>query len=168
MIKNILCPVDRSPSSLQAFSYAIALARWQGARLSLLEVIEAAVPTGGRRVPEDDSVPSDTQAALERDLRRVLTARRTSDVRVEIFMRKGNVVQEILAQAKASRTDLVGDRKPWSRRRSAPGPRICRRESSSARNLPSLDGSGRSEGGTSKPVTVRDDPLCDRLFCGGE
>ena len=107
MIKNILCPVDRSPSSLQAFSYAIALARWQGARLDLLEVIEAAVPTGSRRVPEDDSVPNDTRAALERDLRRVLTARRASDVRVKIIMRKGHVVQEILAQAKASRADLV-------------------------------------------------------------
>jgi nucleotide-binding universal stress UspA family protein len=107
MIKNILCPVDRSPSSLEAFSYAIALARWQGARLNLLEVIEAAGPTGGSRTSEDASVPSDTQAALERDLRRVLTARRASDVRVGIFMRKGNVVQEILAQAKAIRADLV-------------------------------------------------------------
>ncbi len=107
MIKNILCAVDRSPSSLQAFSYAIALARWQGARLNLLEVIEAAVPTGGGRIPEGGTVPDDTRAALERDLRRVLTARRASDVRVKIFLRTGNVVQEILAQAKASRADLV-------------------------------------------------------------
>ena len=108
MIKNILCPVDRSPSSLEAFSYAIALARWQGARLNLLEVIEAAVvATGGSRVAEDDSVPSESRAALERDLRLVLTARRASDVKVKIFMRQGNVVQEILAQAKASRADLV-------------------------------------------------------------
>jgi nucleotide-binding universal stress UspA family protein len=107
MIQNILCPVDRSPSSLQAFSYAIALARWQGARLSLLEVIEAAVPTGSRRVSEDNHVPDDTRAELERDLRRVLTARRATDVKVQIVMRKGNVVQEILAQAKASRADLV-------------------------------------------------------------
>lgn len=106
MIKNILCPVDRSPSSLQAFSYAIALARWQGARLHLLEVIEAAAPPGGR-VPADDTVPTDTRAAFERDLRRVLTARRASDVSAKIVMRKGNVVQEILAQAKASRADLV-------------------------------------------------------------
>ena len=52
-------------------------------------------------------MPHDTRAALERDLRRVLTARRASDVRVKILMRKGNVVQEILAQAKASRADLV-------------------------------------------------------------
>ena len=51
MIKNILCPVDRSPSSLQAFGYAIALARWQGARLNLLEVIEGAGPTGGQPGP---------------------------------------------------------------------------------------------------------------------
>ena len=107
MIKSILCAVDRSPSSLQAFSYAIALARWQGARLNLLEVIEAAAPTAGSGVPEDGSVPSDTRASLERDLRRVLTARRASDVRVTIFMRKGNVVQEILAQVRASRADLV-------------------------------------------------------------
>jgi len=107
MIKNILCPVDRSPNSFQAFSYAIALARWQAARLNLMEVVEAAVPTSGSRVPETSSVPQDARAALERDLRRVLTARRASDLRVEIAMRKGNVVQEILAQAKASRADLV-------------------------------------------------------------
>lgn len=107
MIKSILCPIDRSPSSLQAFGYAIALARWQGARLYLLEVVEASVPAGSRRVSENDGVPSDTRAALERDLRRVLTARRASDVRVKIVMRTGNVVQEILAQAKASRADLV-------------------------------------------------------------
>ena len=106
MIENILCAVDRSPSSLQAFSYAIALARWQGARLTLLEVIETAPPPRGSRVPKDD-VPTERLAALERDLRRVLTARRASDLKVEIVMRKGNVVQEILAQAKASRADLV-------------------------------------------------------------
>ncbi len=107
MIKNILCPVDRSPSSLEAFTYAIALARWQGARLNLLEVVEAVVPPGSSRVPTDDNVPNDARRALERDLRRVLTARRASDLRVKILMRRGNVVREILAQAKASRADLV-------------------------------------------------------------
>jgi nucleotide-binding universal stress UspA family protein len=107
VIKNILCPIDRSPSSLQAFGYAIALARQQGARLTLLEVIEAVRPTGSRRGPEDDGVPDDTRAALEQDLRRVLTARRASDVPVKIVMRAGNVVQEILAQAEAGRADLV-------------------------------------------------------------
>jgi len=83
MIKNILCAIDRSPSSLQAFGYAIALARWQHARLNLLEVIETAVPPGVSRAPKDDAVPYETRAALERDLRRVLTARRASDVKVE-------------------------------------------------------------------------------------
>jgi nucleotide-binding universal stress UspA family protein len=107
MIKNILCPIDRSRSSLEAFSYAIALARWQGARLSLLEVMESAEPPGGRRIPGNDAVPEDARAALERDLRRVLTARRASDVKAKIFMRKGNVVPEILAQAKESRADLL-------------------------------------------------------------
>ena len=107
MIESILCPVDRSPSSLQAFGYAIALARWQGARLNLLEVIEAAAPPGVRRAPKNDAVPTETRAALERDLMQVLTARRASDLKVEIFMRKGNVVREIVAQAKTSRADLI-------------------------------------------------------------
>jgi nucleotide-binding universal stress UspA family protein len=107
MIKNILCPIDRSPSSLQALGYAIALARWQSARLNLLEVIEEIPPPGVSRVPKRDGVPKEARTALERDLRRVLTARRCSDVKVEISMRKGNVVQEILAQAKTSRSDLV-------------------------------------------------------------
>ena len=52
MIKNILCAIDRSPSSLQAFGYAIALAKWQNARLSLLEVIEEAPPPGVARAPK--------------------------------------------------------------------------------------------------------------------
>jgi nucleotide-binding universal stress UspA family protein len=107
MIKSILCPVDRSLDSLQAFAYAIALARWQGARLSLLEVIEVAPPPGANRASEDDNVPREARTALERDLRRMLVARHASDLRVKIFMRKGNVVQEILAQARASRCDLV-------------------------------------------------------------
>ena len=106
-IKKILCAIDRSPSSLQAFGYAIALARWQKARLSLLEVIEEAPPPGITRARKSDSVPTETRTTLERDLRRVLTARRASDVKVEIFLRKGNVVQEILAQTKASRSDLL-------------------------------------------------------------
>ena len=107
MIKNILCAIDRSPRFLQAFGYAIALAKWQNARLSLLEVIEEAPSPGVTRMPKSDGVPNEARTALERDLRRVLTSRRASDVKVEIFMRKGKVVQEILAQAKASRSDLI-------------------------------------------------------------
>ena len=107
MIKRILCAIDRSPSSLQAFGYALALARWQSARLNLLEVIEEAPPPGVNRAPTSDGVPNETRTTLERDLRRVLTARRASDVKVEISLRNGNVVQEILAQAKTSRPDLM-------------------------------------------------------------
>ena len=107
MIKNILCAIDRSPSSLQAFGYAIALAKWQRARLNLLEVIEEAPPPGVSRAPTSDGVPAEARKALERDLRRVLTARRASDVKVKISMRKGNVVQEILAQGRTSRSDLI-------------------------------------------------------------
>ncbi len=98
MIKRILCPVDRSPSSLQAFDYAIALARWRGARLHLMEVIEA---------PNHYGVPVETRAELERDLKQALVSRRVSDVKVTISLRQGNVVQEILAQVEKSRSDLV-------------------------------------------------------------
>ena len=107
MIKKILCAIDRSPSSLQAFGYALALARWQSARLNLLEVIEEALPPGVNRAPTSDGVPNETRTTLERDLRRVLTARRASDVKVEISLRNGNVVQEILEQAKKSQPDLM-------------------------------------------------------------
>jgi nucleotide-binding universal stress UspA family protein len=107
MIKKILCAIDRSPSSLQAFGYAIALARWQSARLTLLEVVEEAPLPGVSRARKSDGVPTETRTALERDLRRVLTARRASDVKVQILMRKGKVVETILAQARASRSRLV-------------------------------------------------------------
>ncbi len=98
MMNRILCPVDRSPSSLQAFDYAIALARWRGGRLHLMEVIET---------PTHDLVPIETRTNLERDLKRVLVARRVSDVNVAISLREGNIVEEIMAQAKASRSDLI-------------------------------------------------------------
>jgi nucleotide-binding universal stress UspA family protein len=98
MIKNILCPVDRSPSSLQAFDYGITLARWYRARLHLLEVIEA---------PNDYRVPIEARTDLEGDLKQVLVSRRASDVKVTISLRQGNVVQEILAHAGKSRSDLI-------------------------------------------------------------
>jgi nucleotide-binding universal stress UspA family protein len=107
MIKNILCAIDHSPTSLQAFGYAIALAKWQRARLNLLEVIEEAPSHRVSRAPKIDGVPDEARTSLERDLRRALTARRASDVKVEISMRKGKVVQEILAQATAKRSDLL-------------------------------------------------------------
>lgn len=107
MIKTILCAIDRSPSSLQAFAYALALARWQSARLNVLEVIEEALPPGITRAPKSDGVPPDTRTALERDLRQVLTARRVADVKVDVSLRKGKVAQEIVAHAKTSRADLV-------------------------------------------------------------
>jgi nucleotide-binding universal stress UspA family protein len=107
MIKNILCAIDQSPTSLQAFGYAIALAKWQRARLNLLEVIEEAPSHRVGRAPTIGGVPDEARTALERDLRRALAARRASDVKVEISMRTGKVVQEILAQAHASRSDLL-------------------------------------------------------------
>jgi nucleotide-binding universal stress UspA family protein len=107
MFKNILCPIDRSPSSLQAFDRAIALARWQGARLHLLQVIESVAPPGGRVGVKHAGLHDETRAALDKDLRQMLVSRRASDVKVEIVLREGNVVREILAQARDSRADLV-------------------------------------------------------------
>jgi nucleotide-binding universal stress UspA family protein len=107
MIKNILCPIDRSPSSLQAFDRAIAIARRRRARLYLLEVVESLAAPGGRVGPKQPGVLNEERAALERDLRQVLVSRRVSDVKVEIIMREGNVVQEILAQAADCRPDLI-------------------------------------------------------------
>src|SRR5678815_2165496 len=106
MFKNILCPIDRSPSSLQSFDRAIAIARWQGARLHLLEVIESVASPGGVG-PKQAGVLNEARVALEKDLRQMLVSRRASDVKVEIVMREGNVVREILAQASDSRADLL-------------------------------------------------------------
>jgi nucleotide-binding universal stress UspA family protein len=107
MIKNILCPVDRSPSSLQAFDRAIAIARRRGARLHLLEVVDSVASAGGTVGPKQAGLLNEARATLERDVRQMLVSRRASDVKVEIVMREGNVVREILAQAADSHADLV-------------------------------------------------------------
>ena len=106
MIKNILCP----SRSLAQFSSGIrprdCPREMAGRPAALAGGHRDGVSPGVSRAPKDDAVLNEARAALERDLRRMLTARRASDVKVEIFMRKGNVVREILAQAKASRADL--------------------------------------------------------------
>lgn len=107
IIKNILCPIDRSPSSLQAFDRAIAIARWQGARLHLLQVIESVSSLAGSVGAKHVSALNEARAAFERDLRQMLVSRRASDLKVEIVMREGNVVREILAQAGESRADFL-------------------------------------------------------------
>ena len=107
MIKTILCAVDRSPSSLQALVYAIAIARWQGARLNVLEVIEGPTPPRASRTPKQYDMPKDIRRTVETDLKRVLVARRTSDIKSAITVRAGNIVREILAEAKSSKSDLL-------------------------------------------------------------
>ena len=64
MIKNILCPVDRSPSSLQALGHAIAIARWQHARLNLLEVIEGLEKKGAHFKSLQDPIDTSTPQGL--------------------------------------------------------------------------------------------------------
>ena len=43
-LDRILSPVDESPLSVRAFEYALAIAKWRTARLSVLEVIDWTLP----------------------------------------------------------------------------------------------------------------------------
>ena len=71
------------------------------------EVIEQPTPPHAKEPPKQSEVPNDIRKSVQTDLKRVLVARQTSDIKSAITVRAGNVVQEILAEAKSSRSDLV-------------------------------------------------------------
>ena len=102
-IAHLLCPVDFSEISQHALDHAAAIARWYGARLTLLYVFE-------NRPAMDLPPPALDDADRERlmtDLRRMAAAV-PRDVPVEFRIQEaGYVHEEILSQAGATHADLL-------------------------------------------------------------
>jgi len=108
LFRNVLCPIDFSPSSKVALKYAENLAR-EGAKVHVLHVTEQLpawqlVPAVATGAPDDPMVVT----AEARD--RVHTAiaasvRRAGDI--EEIVSAGDAGEEILRVAKATRVDLI-------------------------------------------------------------
>jgi nucleotide-binding universal stress UspA family protein len=106
-ITRILCPVDLSPASLHALEHAVALARWYGTTLVAFHVfspqpLPMATEFGGY-VPAPPQLSEDE---ITEEVRR-FTQPVAGSVPIQIVVREGNPVYEIVGQAARMQADLL-------------------------------------------------------------
>ena len=108
-IRRLLVPVDFSASSLEALDLASGLAGAFQASLELLSVIETHVDAPGSEAPEEDRAASGPSEDAVEKTRRLeeLAAKFRSSRSAHVAVRSGFPAQEILAEAAASKADLI-------------------------------------------------------------
>lgn len=107
-VRRILCPLDFSEPSAHALAQAVQLARWYGARLTVLHVRPTVVPHPDIS-PEGHMAPW-LVAELETLRLRVSAAcaeAATAGVQVDAMAAAGDPVHEILSHANALAADLI-------------------------------------------------------------
>ena len=106
--KQILCPIDRSESSIRSLAHAAALANWYDAQLTVLHVVRTFEPLqvqGDLGEPLQLVNPLSREEVLE-ELRRTVestTARRSPTLATEA----GNTPTTIVERALAMEADLI-------------------------------------------------------------
>jgi nucleotide-binding universal stress UspA family protein len=106
-IAHILSPIDRSAVSRRAFDYAVSLARWQRARLTVLEVIDASPPLASDAVPELYLVPGELTEGVRQELTTVVQPATSAGLAVDVRTADGRVAERILAVAGETGADLI-------------------------------------------------------------
>lgn len=108
-VARLLCPVDLSETSARALTYARTLARRYHAMLTILEVVSVArVPmafaaaTGGTIPP---ATTEEERAAFLGELQQFVATVEPPAER--LVVREGPIVQQILAEAREGRADLI-------------------------------------------------------------
>jgi nucleotide-binding universal stress UspA family protein len=108
-IHHVLCPTDFSVHAKSAYAEAVRIARWFGAKVTLLHVATPEIPIGGELlyVPP---LPSSSRALRRAKLQELDTCKDWVDhegVAVDTVLREGDVVQEIRRCAREGAVDLV-------------------------------------------------------------
>ncbi len=130
-IKKILFTTDLSPRSRQAFNYAVSIANCYGAQLVLLHVMEEVSPSADVRLKNfiGQERWQDIKDSQEEEARQILIGKKREgamirealgefcertqaeaevDVKIDqILVARGNVVDEILAEARQYGCDLI-------------------------------------------------------------
>ena len=104
-IRKILCPVDRSNTSVRALGYASMVAAWYSAPLTALEVVWATVPPVSSSAQPVLSPAQMEQ--LESDFAAFVAARTPPGLDVTPKVQQGPVVATILHEAEALGVDLI-------------------------------------------------------------
>jgi nucleotide-binding universal stress UspA family protein len=106
MFRSILVAIDGSPAAAAALGQAIALARDEGARLTLITV----VPARRWLLPSPYIAPVQTDEELERQSQEIVDDAELlvpDDVPVSTVVRRGPVLDAILARVECAEHDLV-------------------------------------------------------------
>jgi nucleotide-binding universal stress UspA family protein len=107
-ITHILCPVDFSDFSRHAVAHAVALAKWYGARLTLLHVWSAApppMPYG--EAPAMLGLLPEQRSRIAAELNDLAAPYRESGLRIGTAVSEGPSVHEILSVASSAEADLI-------------------------------------------------------------
>ena len=106
MFRSILVAIDGSPAAAAALTHAIELGRDEGARLTLITV----VPAHRWLLPSPYIAPVPTEEELERQAQEIVDEaerRVPDDVPVSTCVRRGPVLDAILARIECAEHDLV-------------------------------------------------------------
>jgi universal stress protein A len=107
-IKKILVPVDFSSLSKKAFQYALRLAQQFKAELTLIHVLEPAVPPSFEGLQMAPPFREEDSSGAEKDLRALMTSARTAGVpKARSLFRRGLASHEIVDTAKDLDVDLI-------------------------------------------------------------
>lgn len=111
-ISRILCPVDFSDVSRRALDYAVGMARWYGATLSVLHVARVSVPStafgAGAAVIMEPAVLSLVEhEKLRADLLAFANAKPAGEVRIEVEVVEGQAWREIRDRGAALDASLL-------------------------------------------------------------
>jgi nucleotide-binding universal stress UspA family protein len=108
-IHNIICPTDFSEFAESAFAESVRLARWFGAKVTVLHVMPFAVPVAGDMgyVPLPAETKDVTRQTTLADLQRFVDAIEHTGVPIEMLCREGDPCEEIRNMAQEIGADLV-------------------------------------------------------------
>jgi nucleotide-binding universal stress UspA family protein len=108
-VRRILCPTDFSDLSRRALTHAVMLARWHGAKLTVLHIAPL-MPMGAAFSPSGITAVTLDPRARERlldDLRAFAMPSGVAQVAADFKVQDGPVVRGIVAQAREGAADLI-------------------------------------------------------------
>jgi nucleotide-binding universal stress UspA family protein len=108
-IHKIVCPTDFSDSATAAFAESVRLARWFGAKVTVLHVMPFAVPIEGAAgyVPVPVSNSDEVRKAMLVEIRRFVEATEHTGVPIDTICREGDPCGEIRETVRRTGADLV-------------------------------------------------------------
>ena len=104
-----MCPTDFSDCAASAFAESVRLARWFGAKITLLHVIPPAVPTSVDMgyLPAPAGIGEAVRKEKLEELQRFVAANDHHGIAVETLCREGDAAREIRAAVRDTGADLI-------------------------------------------------------------